>query len=67
MNPAPPLHTRALRLACQALCLAGLAHSARAAGARVVVVNTADSALDDVAHAVVRGPAAVVLPALLGV
>ena len=46
---------------------AGLAHSARAAGARVVVVNTADSALDDVAHAVVRGPAAVVLPALLGV
>ncbi len=33
MNPAPPLHTRALRLACQALCLAGLAHSATAQAA----------------------------------
>lgn len=46
---------------------AGLAHSARAAGARVVVVNTAASALDDVAHAVLRGTAAAVVPALLGV
>ncbi len=45
---------------------AGLAHSARAAGARVVVVNTAPSELDDVAHAVLRGGAAQVLPALLG-
>lgn len=44
---------------------AGLAHSARAAGARVVVVNTAPSELDDVAHAVLRGGAAQVLPALL--
>lgn len=45
---------------------AGLAHSARAAGARVVVVNTAPSELDDVAHAVLRGRAAQVLPALFG-
>lgn len=44
---------------------AGLAHSARAAGARVVVVNTAPSELDDVAHVVLRGGAAQVLPALL--
>lgn len=44
---------------------AGLAHSARAAGARVVVVNTAPSELDGVAHAVLRGGAAQVLPALL--
>jgi NAD-dependent deacetylase len=33
----------------------------------VVVVNTAASALDDVAHAVLRGTAAAVVPALLGV
>lgn len=44
---------------------AGLAHSARAAGARVVVVNTAASELDGVAHAVLHGGAAQVLPALL--
>ncbi|NUN61042.1 MAG: NAD-dependent deacylase [Burkholderiaceae bacterium] len=44
---------------------AGLAQSARAAGARVVVVNTAPSELDDVAHVVLRGGAAQVLPALL--
>lgn len=44
---------------------AGLAHSARAAGARVVVVNTAPSELDDVAHVVLRGGAAQVLRALL--
>lgn len=44
---------------------AGLAHSARSAGARVVIVNTAASELDDVAHAVLRGGAVQVLPALL--
>lgn len=44
---------------------AGLAHRARRAGAQVVVVNTAPSELDDVAHAVLRGGAAQVLPALL--
>lgn len=44
---------------------AGLAHGARAAGARVVVVNTAASELDGVAHAVLHGGAAQVLPALL--
>ena len=44
---------------------AGLADSARRAGARVVVVNTAPSELDDAAHAVLRGGAARVLPALL--
>ncbi|MGD9773260.1 SIR2 family NAD-dependent protein deacylase [Diaphorobacter sp.] len=45
---------------------AGLAHRARAAGARVVVINTAPSELDAIAHAVLRGPSAQLLPALLG-
>ena len=44
---------------------AGLAHTARAAGAQVVVVNTEATELDTVAHAVLRGPAAVLLPQLL--
>lgn len=44
---------------------AGLAHQARAAGGRVVVLNPAPSALDDAAHLVVSGTAAVVLPRLL--
>lgn len=41
---------------------AGLAHQARDAGARVVVVNPADSALDAGAHAVLRATAAQALP-----
>lgn len=45
---------------------AGLAHRARQAGARVVVLNTAPSELDDIAHAVLRGPSAQLLPVLLG-
>lgn len=45
---------------------AGLAHQARAAGARVVIVNPAASELDATAHAVLRGAAGLVLPALLG-
>lgn len=45
---------------------AGLAHQARAAGARVVVLNPAPSALDDVAQVVLCGTAATVLPQLLG-
>ena len=44
---------------------AGLAHQARAAGARVVVVNPAPSELDGTAHGVLRGTAAEVLPQLL--
>ena len=44
---------------------AGLAHLARGAGARVVVVNPAPSELDDVAHAVLRGTAATLLPQLV--
>ena len=44
---------------------AGLAQIARHAGARVVIINPAPSALDDVAHACLRGPAATLLPALL--
>ena len=44
---------------------AGLAHQARAAGARVVVVNPAPSELDSAAHGVLRGTAATVLPELL--
>ncbi|WP_298213019.1 NAD-dependent deacylase [Acidovorax sp.] len=45
---------------------AGLAHQARAAGARVVVLNPAPSELDSVAHTLLRGPAATLLPQLLG-
>ena len=44
---------------------AGLAQQARTAGAQVVVVNTAPSALDDTAHAVLRGEAGTVLPQFL--
>jgi NAD-dependent deacetylase len=44
---------------------AGLAHVARQAGARVVVVNPAPSQLDDAAHAVLTGTSAQVLPRLL--
>jgi NAD-dependent deacetylase len=44
---------------------AGLAHQARAAGARVVVLNPAPSALDDTAHLVLRGAAGELLPLLL--
>jgi len=45
---------------------AGLAHAARAAGAHVAIVNPHPSELDDVAHSVLRGTAATVLPPLLG-
>ncbi|RZJ13647.1 MAG: NAD-dependent deacylase [Acidovorax sp.] len=45
---------------------AGLARQARAAGARVVIVNPAPSELDDAAHAVLRGAAGTLLPQLLG-
>ncbi|AVP58024.1 SIR2 family NAD-dependent protein deacylase [Pulveribacter suum] len=44
---------------------AGLAHLARQAGARVVVLNPAASELDSAAHAVLRGTAAQLLPQLL--
>lgn len=44
---------------------AGLAHQARAAGARVVVVNPAASALDGAAHLCLRGAAGDLLPSLL--
>jgi len=44
---------------------AGLAQLARQAGARVASINPAASALDDVAHALLRGTAAHMLPALL--
>jgi NAD-dependent deacetylase len=44
---------------------AGLAVHARRAGAFVLVVNPQPSELDDVAHAVLRGTAAVTLPTLL--
>ncbi len=44
---------------------AGLARQARAAGARVVVVNPAPSELDDAADAVLRGTSATLLPQLL--
>ncbi|MDO5623941.1 MAG: NAD-dependent deacylase [Pseudomonadota bacterium] len=44
---------------------AGLAHTARRAGAKVVIVNPHPSALDGQAHTVLRGTAAQVLPVLL--
>ena len=44
---------------------AGLAGSARRAGARVIVVNPDATALDDEADALLRGPSATVLPRLL--
>ncbi|MBL8305775.1 MAG: NAD-dependent deacylase [Rubrivivax sp.] len=44
---------------------AGLAGQARAAGAKVVVLNPAPSELDGTAHLVLRGTAACTLPALL--
>jgi NAD-dependent deacetylase len=44
---------------------AGLAGRARAAGARVLIVNPQPSEIDDQAHAALRGTAAGVLPALL--
>ncbi|MDO5692585.1 MAG: NAD-dependent deacylase [Pseudomonadota bacterium] len=44
---------------------AGLAHQARAAGARVVIVNPRPSELDDIAHAVLTSTSARALPALL--
>jgi len=45
---------------------AGLAGLAREAGARVIIVNPAESEIDAVAHTVLRGTAATLLPALLG-
>lgn len=44
---------------------AGLAHVTRAAGGRVAMLNPSPSALDGVAHRVLRGTAASVLPSLL--
>lgn len=44
---------------------AGLARQARAAGARVAVVNPAPSELDDAADAVLRGTSATLMPQLL--
>lgn len=44
---------------------AGLARTARSAGARIVIVNPQGSELDDAAHLLLRGTAAAVLPALL--
>jgi NAD-dependent deacetylase len=44
---------------------AGLAHTARQGGARVVVINPESSELDGVAHTLLRGKAAELLPALL--
>jgi NAD-dependent deacetylase len=43
---------------------AGLPRIARRAGARVVVINPAESDLDDVADTVIRATAAVTLPRL---
>lgn len=43
---------------------AGLAHEARHAGARVVIVNPHPTALDEVAHAVLAGTSAQLLPLL---
>jgi NAD-dependent deacetylase len=45
---------------------AGLAHRARRAGARVVIVNPDPSEIDGEAHLLLRGTAAHLLPVLLG-
>jgi NAD-dependent deacetylase len=45
---------------------AGLAGLARRAGAQVVIVNPEPSEIDDMAQHLLRGPAAVVLPVLMG-
>ncbi len=45
---------------------AGLAGLAREAGAQVLIVNPAESEIDAVAHTVLRGTAATLLPVLLG-
>jgi NAD-dependent deacetylase len=45
---------------------AGLAVRARRSGAQVAIVNPAASEIDDVAHVVLRGTAAQLLPRLLG-
>ncbi len=45
---------------------AGLAHVARRAGARVVIVNPEPTELDDAAHLVLAGTSAQLLPELLG-
>jgi len=62
-------------LACEAMLVvgtsgavwpaAGLAATARRAGATVLIVNPAPSEIDDQAHFVLRGTAAALLPALL--
>ncbi len=44
---------------------AGLAHQARAAGAKVVIVNPRASELDDVAHVLLAGTSVQILPPLL--
>jgi NAD-dependent deacetylase len=44
---------------------AGLARTARRSGAKVLVINPEPTELDDVAHTVLRGKAAELLPALL--
>ena len=46
---------------------AGLAHQARQAGARVIIVNPEPTELDEVAHAVLTGTSAQLLPELLDV
>ncbi|MBL0726927.1 NAD-dependent deacylase [Piscinibacter sp. HJYY11] len=44
---------------------AGLAHVARRAGAKVIILNPEPSEIDDEAHLLLRGTAARILPALL--
>jgi NAD-dependent deacetylase len=44
---------------------AGLAHTARRAGAQVIILNPEPSEIDDEAHLLLRGTAARILPALL--
>ncbi len=44
---------------------AGLAHTARRAGAKVIILNPEPSEIDDEAHLLLRGTAARILPSLL--
>ncbi len=46
---------------------AGLAHIAARGGAKVIIINTQATSLDEVADVCLRGPSAVLLPQILGV
>ncbi|HEU5283848.1 MAG TPA: NAD-dependent deacylase, partial [Burkholderiales bacterium] len=50
----------------QVFPIAGALPAARAAGAKVVIVNAEPTAMDGLAHAVIAGSISAILPHLLG-